>query len=471
MTLCFRSLAIVIGLTATCFVQADTLADIYELAMKNDATLKTAEATYKANIETENRAFGALLPQIDGSYGYSNIDSDTSQRGLNFNSTPLSTRQTEADSSFDRKGYEIGLTQKIFDLSSWFDFKQGKQITEAAEAQFAADQQDIIIRVAEAYFNVLRALENLRASQAEESATKRQLEQTQQRYDVGLIAITDVHEARAVYDGTVVRRLSDEGDVGTAYEALSVLTGQSHNNLWRLSDKFAVVNPEPMARDEWVDYALKNNYTLKAALANAEASRFAAKSAKMGHAPTVVGSLSYNDYDSDGDADYNVGGARFSSPVDDSSEDQTIALTLRVPIFSGGSVSATRRQAYEQYNAAYEQSIFRQRTVIQATRSYHLTVVTDVERVKAREQSIISTRSALEATQAGYDVGTRNIVDVLEARRALFSAIRDYANSRFEYIVNMLRLKQFAGILTPQDIYDLNQWLVVPEAPTANTQS
>ena len=458
MRLHFRLMAAAVSLSASCFTHSDTLADIYELALKNDTTLKAAEATYNADMEVENQSFGVLLPQIEGNYSYSNTKTD-SQSTLFFNNTQV---PSGSDSDIDREGYEVSLTQKLFDLSSWFTFKQGKQISSAAEAQFAANQQDLIVRVATAYFNVLRALENLRASKAEESATKRQLEQTQQRYDVGLIAITDVHEARAQYDSTVVQRLSDEGEVGTSYEALSVLTGQAHRNLWHLSDTFAVVDPAPSARDEWVDFALKNNYALKAAQANAEASRLAAKSAQMGHAPTLTGSLSYSDYDSDGD--------NFDLPSDSTSQDQTVAITLRVPIFSGGSVSATRRRAYDLYNAAYQQSINTQRSVIQSTRSLHLTVVTDVQRVKARAQSIISTRSALEATQAGYEVGTRNIVDVLQARRSLYAAIRDHANSRFDYVINMLLLKQQAGTLSPQDIYDLNRWLQEPAPANASQQ-
>lgn len=459
-----------LGLITSTVARADTLIDIYELALQNDASLKAAEATYKANLETENQAFGALLPQINGSYTISNTDSESSSETFNTNALPPTLVSVDTDADTDRDGYEISLTQKLFDLSSWFTFKSGKQLSTAAEAQFAADQQDLIIRVSQAYFNVLRAEENLQASKAEESASKRQLEQTQQRFDVGLIAITDVHEARANYDRTVVQRLSDEGDVGTAYEALSVLTGQPHGNLWILSDKFAVVNPDPMSRNDWVDFALKNNYALKAAIARAEASRLAAKASKMNHMPTITGSFTIDDYDTDGDSDINYAGNQFTTPNDGNQQNETLAITLRVPIFSGGQISASRRQAYQQYNAAYQTSLNTQRTIIQATRSLHLTVATDVQRVKARAQSIVSTRSALEATQAGYDVGTRNIVDVLDARRNLYAAIRDYANSRFDYVLNMLRLKQQAGILTPQDIRDLSQSLETPKPATASDQ-
>ena len=362
------------------------------------------------------------------------------------------------------ENYNISLQQKVFDLGAWFNFKSGKAVSKQAEATLAADQQALIIRVAEAYFNVLRARDNLEASKAEEQATKRQLEQTQQRYDVGLIAITDVHEARAVYDNTVVQRLTYEGDLGTAYEALTVLTNSSHHNLWELVDNFAVIDPTPTAREEWVNFALKNNYQLAAAKAAAEAAHQTAKAKKMQHMPTITASYSYVDNNGD----------EFREGFEDSftyTDGSTWGVTLRVPIFSGGGVSAQRRQAYEQYNAAFQSEIDTRRSIIQATRSLHLKVLTDVQRVKARDRGIISTRSALEATEAGYEVGTRNIVDVLNARRALYAAIRDYANSRYDYIINMLKLKQQAGTLSPQDIIELNKSLVAAPLPTASNQS
>lgn len=456
-----RLCSVLISLLFPCLSNADTLADIYEMAVKNDATLKAAEATYRANIETENQAFSALLPQIDAYGEYSEEDTNTESNNA-LSLQPKADRESDSDTTT----ISISLRQKLFDLSSWYQFKSGKQTTRQAEAELAFNQQDLIVRVAEAYFNVLRSLDNLEASKAEERATKRQLEQTQQRFDVGLIAITDVHEARAVYDSTVVRRLTDEGQLGTSYEALMVLTGQPHANLWLLGKDFPVINPDPMQRDEWVQFALKNNNALKAAIYQAEAAHQTATSQKMNHAPTVTGSVVYNDSEQDGDLSDNISGNDY--PFDNNSDGYTWSIRLNVPLFSGGYVSASRRQAYEQYNVALQNKIERQRTVIQNARASHITVVNDVQRVKARQQAIISTSSALDATQAGYEVGTRNIVDVLQAQRSLYSSIRDYANSRYDYVINMLKLKRAAGTLTPQDVYDINKWLVMPGSPTAN---
>ena len=445
---------------ASSLSNADTLADIYELALKNDAQLKAAEASYLANIEIEEQAFSALLPQISASGSYQDDDFDSA----GFNQSALAV--VESNYQADTTSYGISLQQNILDLSAWFRFKSGKERTKQAQAQFSFDQQDVIVRVAEAYFDVLRQIDNLEASKAEERATKRQLEQTQQRFDVGLIAITDVHEARAVFDTTVVRRLTDEGNLGTSLESLTVLTGQEHQNLWLLNKDFPVVDPDPMSRDEWVQFALKNNYALKAALYAAESARQNATAKRMGHAPTITGSLSYNDQDRNGEV--SVTGTSLIIPQDQESDGTSMMLRLQVPLYSGGRVSSIRRQAYQQYNVALQNKIETQRVVIRNARSSHLTVSNDVQRVNARQQSIVSTSSALDATEAGYEVGTRNIVDVLQAQRSLYSSIRDYANSRYDYVLNMLRLKRAAGILTPQDTYDISKWLVEPGAPTAN---
>lgn len=436
--------------------KADTLVDIYELAVNNDAKLKTAKANYNANIETEKQARSALLPQVNASASYEDSDAET-------NSQFAFGASTIGDTDSETETYSISLQQPLFDLPAWFSFKRGQSISEQAEAQLASDQQSLIIRTAEAYFDVLRSLENLAASKAEERATQQQLEQSQQRFEVGLIAITDVHEARAVYDRTVVQRLTDEGNLGTSYEAISVLTGQDHNNLWLLSKDFPVADPDPITRDDWVQFALKNNYQLKAAMAGTQASQQNARAKKMGHLPKLTASYTYSEFDQDGV--FKSGGT--STITGNQSDEGVIGLSLTMPLFTGGRISSERRQAYEQFNAARETEVDVRRTIVQSTRSLHIAVMTDVQRVKARKQAIVSTQSALEATQAGYEVGTRNIVDVLDARRSLYASIRDHANSRYDYVINLLKLKQQAGTLSPQDIYDLDKWLRSPEPPSA----
>src|SRR5690606_20623060 len=171
----------------------------------------------------------------------------------------------DTDTRTTNRGWGVALSQPLFDLPAWFDFKRGREISRQALAQLGADQQDLIVRTADAYFSVLRARDNLQVAQAEERAAKRQLDQAQQRFDVGLIAITDIHEARAAFDASVAVRIGEDGNLATAYEGLTALTGQEHANLWLLSRELPVTNPEPNDRAAWVQFALDNNLTLKAA--------------------------------------------------------------------------------------------------------------------------------------------------------------------------------------------------------------
>lgn len=451
---------------------SDTLRDIYDLALKNDPKLRAAAATFRANQETEVQARSRLLPQVgaDASYGWTHREQDAKGITLAPGATLRDILLSDQSSDFDgrERVWGVSLNQPLLDLPAWFNFQSGKEQSKQAEAQFAYEQQDVIVRVAAAYFAVLRAGDNLRASQAEERATKRQFDQTQKRFDVGLIAITDVHEARAAFDSTIAQRLTDEGDVARAYEALTALTGQNHANLWALNKDFPVSEPVPAARDEWVKFALENNYALKAAFYGMEAAGENAEAKRMEHLPKITGNLSYQDDSLRGDQDYTPAPL---FPTDPEADTTTSAarIKLTVPIFTGGYTSSARRQAAEQYNTALERRIEAERSTVQATRSQHIAVGTDIQRVKARSQSIISAQSAVDATSAGYEVGTRNVVDVLVAQRTLYNNARDYANARYDYVLDTLKLKQQAGTLTPQDIYDLDKWLVAPDSPTART--
>ena len=428
--------------------QAETLSEIYGLALENDATLKAAEATYRAGAENENLARAGLLPKIaaTGSVGQ-NKGSARSKTVF----TPGQALDRKGDVDTDTDSWGASLQQPLFDLPAWFAFKQGKEISAQAAAQFTAEQEAVIVRVAEAYFNVLRAVDNLESVKAEETAVKRQLEQAQQRFEVGLIAITDVHEAQAAYDATVASKLEALGAVGVAYQALEQLTGSPHDAVAPLKGAFPVVNPDPMDRAKWVEFALKSNAQLKMASHAAEAARQNASAKKAEHLPKLSGALQYTNGSEDG-----------KSLGTDYLQDQEVtsaSLNLQVPIFTGGYTSAARRQAVAQSMAAGETLTATQREVVQNTRALHLTVATDVATVKARQQAITSARSALEATQAGYEVGTRNVVDVLVAQRTLYAALRNYANARYDYVTNLFKLKQVAGILTPQDIQQVSGWV------------
>ena len=447
-------------------LQADSLRDIYELALENDAQLKAEEAVYLARRETETLGRSQLLPQVAAGYSYQNLDSDTDTQGAIFDDRGIRIDDTTRSLDIDNDGYTVSLNQALFDLPAWFSFKTGKELTKQAEATFAGNQQNLIVRTVEAYLLVLRAQDNLEASRAQERAFERQLEQTQQRFEVGLIAITDVYEARAARDLSQVERITDENNVSVALERLSVLTGQRHSNLDILKEDFEIRPPDPVDRAAWVDFALANNFRLQAAAYAEEAARQTAKANRLEHAPKVTGGYEYSDFDTDGSLTVKPDTGVVAPP--DSSEEQHVwQVSVNLPLYSGGAISANRRRSAQEFNAAREERINLSRNIVTNTRSLHMTVVSDVSRIAARKQSIISSRSSLDATQAGYEVGTRNVVDVLNAQNTLFSAERDYANSRYDYIINLLRLKEQAGLLSPEDIIRLESNLEPAPAPTA----
>jgi outer membrane protein len=450
-------------------VQADSLRDIYELALQNDAQLKSEEAAYLARRETENLGRAGLLPQVSTAYSYQNSDGDSEGFNPTFGQEGISVIESFTNQDIDTEGYVISLEQPLFDLSAWFTFQSGKEVTKEAEATFAANQQNLIVRVVEAYLLVLRAQDNLVASQAQERAFERQLEQTQQRFEVGLIAITDVYEAQAARDLSQVTRIADENNVSVALERLSILTGQPQNNLNVLQENFEIRPPDPLDRAAWVDFSLANNFQIQAARFRQEAARQTAKANQLEHAPKVTAGYDYSDYDLSGSITSRPL-SDFTAPPDGNIEENVWQVTVSLPLYSGGAISANRRKTAQEYNAAREDLINLTRTTVTNSRSLHMTVMSDISRIAARKQSIVSSRSSLDATQAGYEVGTRNVVDVLNAQNILFQAERDYANSRYDYILNLMRLKEQAGLLSPEDVYRLDTYLV-PPAPASATSA
>lgn len=451
-------------------VQADSLRDIYELALQNDAQLKAEEAAYLARRETENLGRAGLLPQVSTAYSYQNSDGDTDGFSPNFTEEGFAAVDTFTNQDIDTEGYVVSLKQPLFDLSAWFTFQSGKEVTKEAEATFAANQQNLIVRVVEAYLLVLRAQDNLVASRAQERAFERQLEQTQQRFEVGLIAITDVYEAQAARDLSQVTRIADENNVSVALERLSILTGQPQNNLNILKEDFEIRPPDPIDRAAWVDFSLANNFQIQAARYRQEAARQNAKANKMEHAPKVTAGYDYSDYEVSGNITTDPP-SDLTTPPDSNLDEKLFQVTVSLPLYSGGAISANRRKTAQEYNAAREELINLTRTTVTNSRSLHMTVLSDISRIAARKQSIVSSKSSLDATQAGYEVGTRNVVDVLNAQNILFQAERDYANSRYDYILNLMRLKEQAGLLSPEDVYRLDTYLIPPPPAAASASS
>lgn len=443
------------------WAQAADLVDIYELALINDPTLQAAQASFNASQEIKAKALSQLLPQISARASYTETDEDN--RNLPYIGSftiPGGLTESSSTTESENRSYSVSLSQNLFNLSAYFSFKQSRALSKQGELQLAIDQQDLIIRTANAYFDVLRGQDNLTSALAEEKAIQQQLEQTQQRYDVGLIAITDVHESQAAYDLAVANRLTEEVGLGIAYENLAALTGQAHTNLSNLAAGFVTQKPTPNKAEDWVAFSAENNLSIKLAEQVAEAANQNAKAKKAAIAPTIKATLNYRDSEIDTD---NFKNGTASEPSYSYFDGTSAEITLDLPIWAGGLKQAERREAGFQRVRDQANLIAAKRSAFRDARSSFLTTVADTARVNARRLAITSAESALDATEAGYDAGTRNIVDLLNAQRDLFRAQRDYANTRYDFIINSLGLKRAAGILAPSDIYELNNWLVEPE--------
>lgn len=429
---------------------AEDLSSIYKQALENDHEFKAAVANSRATAESKNLGRAGLLPTIAAQASWS--DSTTDNSGISISSSDDDGEPFSSSTDTTSSGYTITLSQPLFDMAAWHDYRAGRAALDLSSAQLQAAEQSLVIRVAQAYFDTLEAADNLETSLAEEQAFEQQLEQSRQRFEVGLSAITEVHEAQAVYDSAVANRLTAEGNLGIAFEALEVLTGKSYYTLSPIKENFEAVAPVPAERKQWVERALIGNANLAFAKANAESLKQSAKSARSGHLPTVSLNGSYGDNNSD-----TFTNVFSNSDID--SETQSISVTLNVPIFAGGATSASSRRAKQESIEARENYLKAKRDTVQAARSSHLAVITSMATVKALKQAIVSNQSALEATQAGYSVGTRDLVDVLNAQRGLYQAKRNYHDALYTYIINSLLLKQTAGMLSESDLNQLNTWL------------
>ncbi len=433
-----RLLSGLIGLMAAQPALSMDLIGTYEKALSYDSGIATAQAQFEAQQAASDVSKSTLLPQI-GAYGEANyIDVDG----------PVQ------DNGYRELKYGVQLTQPLFRADSWFRYDASQFQTDSARAQYNLAQQQLILDVATAYFNVLRAQDTVTTAQATEAAIQRQYEQSQERFDVGLIAITEVYEARASYDDSKSQRIAAENQLNIAREQLARLTGEYAEDLENLRQNFPLGRPEPMDPSAWETTALAQNWSIQAAMYDLNANKANLKVAKAGHYPTLDLNASYGKSNLDGMEGSSAPGQR-----DGTTTQGVIGLTLNVPLYMGGGTQASVRQKRSLVTVAEQSLNTTRRDVRVNTRSLFLTVNNNIETASALERTIISRRSALDATRAGYDVGTRNIVEVLDSERAYYVALRDYANARYDYVINSLQLKRAAGTLSPQDLLDLNNWL------------
>ena len=426
------------------------IADAYAHAQQNDPVLSAAQAGYRANREMVPQARSGLLPKLilGGTVSRSKrtfpgaVVQDTNPTSPTFGQMMALPSQT-----YTNRSWQAQLNQPVVNVSAWFDLRSASSRVRAAEATLGATSQNLIVRVVQAYLNVLRAQDRLEAAQAQETAVGRQLEQVQQRFEVGLVAITDVLEAQAAFDNSAVARIQAEGDLHVFFNALNTLTGEDYQSLDRLAEALPIINPAPADEQAWVDAALESNFNVLAARSQLEAANRNLAARRAAHLPTVDGSISHSYF--------YTGGLSF---LGNKNETTTYALTLNLPIYQGGFTHSRRKEARALADQARDELLNQQLTVTRDARSMFQTVSTDVVRVGARLKAIASSQSALEATETGYEVGTRNIVDVLQAQQRLFSSQFDYADSRYNYVIDLMLLKQVAGALVEEDVTELNQF-------------
>lgn len=431
--------------------QAADLTQIYDLAVQNDPQLAAAKATYMSKEQAVPEARAGILPSLSAQANTNYYHQTSPTFTVDPNTGAFSI--ASLTQRYNTNDWAAQLSQPVFDLSRWFQFEQSKSVKAQAKDQFAAEQQNLIYRVADAYLGILEAQDQLSAAIAARDAVKRQLEQVQQRYDVGLVAITDVLEATASYDSANVNVISAQGAQSVSFEALFELTGQSFSQVDGLSAKFPISYPQPKNEEAWVKGALKGNLSIAGNEEAVKSARRGLQIARSGHLPTVSADLTYSS---------SRNGAR--SALSGSVKSTEASLTLNVPLFSGFGTHAKAVQASYDLEAAQKNLDLSRATVVQNTRSLYSAIITDVARVHATLRGIESSQSALDATQTGYKVGTRNIVDVLNAQQNLYQAQYQYATARYQYIRDTLQLKQTVGSLSPDDIYKLNKYIAASKA-------
>lgn len=410
------------------------LAQIYDLAKQQDAQLMIARSQYESAQLSLPQAQSGNRPQVNLSAHATYQDSGNGLTG---------------DDTRNSYGYTLSLQQSLYNSQTAAQIDAVEANVRQSEAEYRLAQQDLIVRVTEAYFNVLSAQDTVEFAEAEKNAIGRQLEQAKKRFEVGLIAITDVKEAQASFDASLSAEILAKNTLDNALEALQIIIGQPLTEpLNKLGDQVELLIPEPADRNAWVNQAKKNNLSLVAAEAGLQAASENRRIAQSDEKPTVnlIASYQDNEIDSDTNGDF-------------STDDLSLSVQLTMPLYTGGRTSASISQAEADYTTAQNNLLLQKRLVSQQTSTAYLAVVSGIGQVNALNQALISTTAALEATEAGFDVGTRTSVDVLNSLRETYRSKRDYASARYSYLINTLRLKQAAGVLVDEDMDGINQWL------------
>ena len=455
-----KALTLIIGAFALPgAAQAASLLEIYQQALQSDPQIHEAEARRLAALEAGPQARGAYLPQLSFGGDYTTSERDGPDVIIDpITEQPISVTATTEN---DVLRWSFSLRQTLFRWDQIVDLRRADKLIAKAEAVREAAQQDLIVRVAQRYFDVLAAEDRLTSIHADRTAIARQLEQAKQRFEVGLIAITDVQESQAAYDQSIADEIAAKRSLATSREFLREITGEYVPALSAPGDDFPLIAPDPNDEVSWVNLANSQNLNLIASRIDEQLARDEISYRRNGYYPTIE--LVANTGEQETDTTYAAPGVAFSDTFTNTSD--SISVQFNLPIFAGGTTSSRVREAVYLHRASREQLQRVTRETERQARDAYLGVISERSRVKALEQAVSSSRTALEATKAGFEVGTRTIVDVLNSQFSLYLAITNFYQSRYDYVLNALRLKQAAGTLEVQDLELIDRWLTERKPP------
>jgi outer membrane protein len=449
-------------LAAATAAPARDLIGVFEDALQSDPQMRAANANRLAQREARPQAWAALLPQLSGmaSITHDTMNGRMDTLSANANNQPVILPQNDSIVT-TTKQWTVNLQQNVFSWANWMSLRAANGQVALAEATYQVAEQDLALRVAQAYFNILSSADALAAQQASLEAISRQLDQANQRYEVGQIAITDVQEAKAARDTASAAVIAAKRVLATAEDQLQEITSQKYDALAKPGTDMPLSMPEPKEESQWVTNALEQNLSLISSRLAADIARENVHVAFGGHLPTVdiVASNSY----SDASANEHLFGQGFDQNFNNvitRNRDRQVSLQVTVPIFSGGLTQSRVRQSQYLWIAAKEQVVQTSRATERQARDAYLGVISGIARVQALRQALESSQTALTATEAGYEVGTRTSLDVLNARRTLVQAQTDYSTSRYDYILSVLQLRLAAGTLNFAQLAGINRWLV-----------
>jgi len=439
------------------------LLEIYQRALQNDPLIREAEANYRATIEIRPQMRSNLLPGLSLSAGLSHRFSESRSGAVLPGTGQVFGTGTDFESDTDNLALDV--TQTIFDWGRYAQLRQADKSVARAETDFETAKQDLLIRVSESYFNVLAAEDTLASEVAARESIARQLEQAQRRFEVGLIAITDVQQSQAGYDQAIAAEIAAERVLATSQEFLREIIGEYVTELAGPTDDLPLLTPDPANAEEWVRTALRQNLVLISSRIGADIAQDEISIQRSGRFPTLSFSAGYTESTTDQlirlfDFDPATGmPVTIVRPSISEPEGYNWSFNLRVPIYAGGFNSSRIQQSVYQHRAALESLERVARQTERQTRDAYLGVISEISRVQALRQAVESSATALRATQAGFEVGTQTTVDVLASQEVLRRAQTTYARSRYDYILNVLRLQLAAGSLAIEDIEQVDGWL------------